>query len=66
MFTLTPLTVEAYEWLDDHAESEPWQWTQGTLALDDQQIAERLAYAMRDAGLGDGNGEGFIVRRLFG
>jgi hypothetical protein len=50
LYTFCPLTLRAKEWIDEHVESEPWQWF-GHVLVVEHRFAWGLAQGMKDAGL---------------
>lgn len=44
---ITPLTASGREWLDEHIESESWQWYAGGLCVD-HRYAANIVHGMRD------------------
>lgn len=50
VFVFCPLTPTAKEWLDENAQSEPWQWFGNALVVE-HRFAWGLAASLKDAGL---------------
>jgi hypothetical protein len=50
VFLFNPLTARAKEWLDEHVQSEDYQWF-GTTLVVEHRYAWGLAQGMKDAGL---------------
>ena len=49
-FVFTPLSARAKEWIEEHVESEPWQWFGASMVVE-ARYAWGLAQGMQDAGL---------------
>ncbi len=50
IFTFTPLTNAARNWIAENVQAESWQWLGGALAVD-HHFARDLAQGMIDSGL---------------
>ncbi len=50
IWVFRPLSDEAQEWIDEHVQSEPWQWFGGGLVVD-HRYGPPLAEGMQEAGL---------------
>ena len=49
VFTLTPLSKEARNWLKENVASEPWQWLGNSLVIEHRYIADVVS-AMLEQG----------------
>jgi hypothetical protein len=49
VFLFRPVTKPAQEWFADNVESEPWQWSNGSLGVD-HRYAEDLLDGIASAG----------------
>ena len=47
---LTPMTPDAYQWVEEHVHVEPWQWIAGSIACE-PRCMEQLVEGMQDDGL---------------
>ena len=50
LYTFCPLTLRAQEWIDEHVQTESWQWFGHALVVE-HRYAWGLAQGMKDAGL---------------
>lgn len=50
VFYVTPISPEGREWIDENVQSEPWQWTGASLAVDHGYAAD-IVLGMRADGL---------------
>jgi hypothetical protein len=50
IFTFTPLTSAAREWIEENVASEGWQWLGGSLCVE-HRYASDLGRGMREANL---------------
>lgn len=50
LFTFTPLTERAKEWMEENVQSEPWQWLGNSLTVEHRYAGE-LANGMVEHGL---------------
>jgi hypothetical protein len=48
--TITPLTQDAADWIDENVATEDWQWMGGALAIEPRYAGE-LLYGMQEDGL---------------
>ena len=47
---LTPMTPESRQWVEEHVETEPWQWLGASLACEPRCL-EQLVKGMQETGL---------------
>jgi len=45
---LTPMTLTAREWIEEHCQTEPWQWLAGTLNVEAKYAGDIVAGMQAD------------------
>jgi hypothetical protein len=48
LYLLRPLTAEGKAWINEHTETEPWQWFGSALAVEPRYIRELVDGATAD------------------